>query len=58
VAGRRIRVLLAEERGAGRHDVTWDGRDDAGRAVRAGSYRYRLELADGKSLSRGIVRVQ
>jgi photosystem II stability/assembly factor-like uncharacterized protein len=58
VAGRRIRVLLAEERGAGRHDVTWDGRDDAGRSVRAGSYRYRLELADGKSLTRGVVRVQ
>jgi hypothetical protein len=58
VAGRRIRILLAEERGVGRHDVTWDGRDDAGRAVRAGNYRYRLELADGKSLTRGIVRVQ
>jgi hypothetical protein len=58
VAGRRIRVLLEGERGAGRHDVAWDGRDDAGRAVRAGSYRYRLELADGKSLTRGTVVVK
>ena len=58
LAGRRVRSLLEGERGAGRHDVAWDGRDDAGRAVRAGSYRYRLELADGSSLVRGMVRVR
>jgi photosystem II stability/assembly factor-like uncharacterized protein len=57
VAGRRVRQLVRGERPAGRHDVPWDGRDDAGRSVRAGSYRYRLELADGSSLVRGMVRV-
>ena len=58
VAGRRVRELVQGERAAGRHDVPWDGRDDAGRSVRAGSYRYRLDLADGSSLMRGMVRVR
>jgi len=58
VSGRRVRELLVGDRGAGRHDVPWDGRDDAGRAVRAGSYRYRLELAGGTTLTRGLVRVR
>jgi photosystem II stability/assembly factor-like uncharacterized protein len=58
LAGRRVRTLADGEHGAGRHDVAWDGRDDAGRAVRAGSYRYRLELPDGTALVRGMVRVR
>jgi hypothetical protein len=32
-------------RAAGTHAVTWDGRDDAGRAVASGAYAYRLEAA-------------
>jgi hypothetical protein len=58
LAGRRVRTLAVGEHAAGRHDVAWDGRDDAGRAVRAGSYRVRLELPDGTSLVRGMVRVR
>ncbi len=43
--GRRVRALLSGDAfGAGPHDVTWDGRDDAGRAVRAGAYFVRLEV--------------
>ncbi|NOT33076.1 MAG: hypothetical protein HOP12_02785 [Candidatus Eisenbacteria bacterium] len=41
-AGRRVRVLGAGMRAAGEHLLRWDGRDDAGRAVRDGLYFYRL----------------
>lgn len=58
LAGRRIRTLADGERAAGPHEVRWDGRDEAGRAVHAGSYRYRLELPDGTVLTRGMVRVR
>ena len=42
VDGRRVRTLLDEERGAGRHVVLWDGRDDAGRVAAPGVYLARL----------------
>ena len=46
-SGRLIRVLVAgEQRGAGRHEVTWNGKDASGRAVAAGVYFCRL-AADG-----------
>ena len=41
--GERVRTLVDGERPAGPHAVTWDGRDDHGRAVNAGVYFYRLE---------------
>ena len=34
-------------RGAGRHTVTWDGRDETGRGVSAGVYFARLIADDG-----------
>jgi len=40
--GRRVRTLISGERSAGRQEVTWDGRDDAGRAAPAGVYFYSL----------------
>lgn len=40
--GRRTRMLLERRLAAGRHSVSWDGRDDAGRAVPAGVYLCRL----------------
>ncbi|MDZ7362597.1 MAG: T9SS type A sorting domain-containing protein [candidate division KSB1 bacterium] len=40
--GQLIRTLLNESRPAGRHPVSWDGRDDAGRDVASGVYLYRL----------------
>lgn len=54
-AGRRVRTLADGERAAGRQAVAWDGRDDAGRALPAGQYRYRLQLPDGTSAARGMV---
>ena len=42
-AGRLVSQLLDEHRPAGTHDVTWTGRDNAGRTVAAGVYFIRLE---------------
>lgn len=45
-AGRLVRVLRdGQEGAAGRNEVTWDGRDDAGRAQPSGVYLARLEAA-------------
>jgi hypothetical protein len=40
--GRRVRVLLDDAQPPGRHTLTWDGLDAAGRSVPAGLYVYRL----------------
>lgn len=41
--GRKVRALLAGTLAAGAHAARWDGRDDAGRAVAAGTYIARLQ---------------
>lgn len=41
-AGRLVRRLAAERRGAGEHAVSWDGRDGTGRPVSDGLYLLRL----------------
>jgi hypothetical protein len=41
-AGRLIRVLVDDQRGAGRYEAIWDGLDRAGRPVASGVYFYRL----------------
>jgi endonuclease I len=43
VVGRHVRTLVSESRAAGRHRVTWDGRDATGRPVASGVYFSRLE---------------
>ncbi len=48
VRGRRIRELDREYRSAGRYQVSWNGRDQAGRGVPAGAYFCRL-IAAGAS---------
>ncbi len=42
LSGRRVRVLASGELPAGEHRVTWDGRDDTGRALSSGLYLLRL----------------
>jgi hypothetical protein len=45
--GEVVRTLVREQRfPAGRLDVPWDGRDDAGQIVPDGDYRPRVRLAD------------
>lgn len=40
--GTHVRTLVAEDLPVGLHQVSWDGRDDAGRGVASGVYCYRL----------------
>ncbi|MFZ1683635.1 MAG: FlgD immunoglobulin-like domain containing protein, partial [Candidatus Zixiibacteriota bacterium] len=40
--GQRVRTLVSDFKSAGRHSVTWNGTDGAGRAVSSGVYFYRL----------------
>ena len=41
--GRTVRVFADGPYDAGRHDITWNGRDDSGAAMASGLYLYRLE---------------
>lgn len=50
LAGSLVRTLLDEPREAGRHDVVWDGRNDAGRPVASGVYMARLATGEVKVL--------
>jgi predicted outer membrane repeat protein len=54
VAGRRVRDLVSATRPAGTYHDAWSGRDDDGRAVRAGVYFARL-VAGGSAVSRSFV---
>ncbi len=45
--GRRVRTLVEGRLEAGRHDLVWDGTDDAGRAVSSGVYFVRAVHRDG-----------
>ncbi len=40
--GQKVRTLLSGEMSWGRHQVLWDGTNDAGQQVASGSYVYRL----------------
>ena len=44
ILGRRVRQVWQGPLGAGTHRFVWDGRDEAGRAVAAGVYVYRVEV--------------
>jgi sugar lactone lactonase YvrE len=43
VEGKLVRTLVDGERRAGTRAVSWDGRDDSGRAVSSGVYFYRID---------------
>jgi hypothetical protein len=42
-AGRLVKRLVNDHRGAGPHSVKWNGRDEAGDTVASGVYFYRLQ---------------
>lgn len=42
IAGQRVTTLVGGPAAAGRHEVRWDGRDERGAAVSAGTYYYRI----------------
>jgi hypothetical protein len=57
VAGRRVRRLIDGERGAGRHEAVWDGRDESGRQVANGIYVLRLDTG-GRTLTTRAVKIR
>jgi flagellar hook assembly protein FlgD len=52
-AGREVRRIADGAYAAGHHDLRWDGRDAAGRAVPNGLYFFRLQ-SDAGALTRGL----
>ncbi len=50
--GRRVRSLSQGVFAAGTRSLTWDGRDDAGRAVAAGAYFLRLDSGGERQAAR------
>ena len=56
-AGKRVRTLDMGTYTAGQHELTWDGRDDAGRGLASGTYLLRLETRDAVE-SRKLTLVQ
>ena len=57
LTGRRVATLVDGVLAAGRHDITWNGRDDGARAVASGTYIYRLRAA-GRTLTRKMTVVR
>jgi hypothetical protein len=56
VGGRVVRVLFPDRAlAAGRHELSWDGRDDAGRIVPAGVYFLRVATPGGDQVRRVAV---
>lgn len=56
-AGRRVRTLVDQRVGAGRHFTTWDGRDEEGSRVARGIYFYELDVGDAVT-TRKLVRLR
>jgi flagellar hook assembly protein FlgD len=57
VTGRRVRRLVTGPQPAGFHVVVWDGTDQSGRRVAAGTYFYRLRAGDFEQSHR-LVRLR
>jgi flagellar hook assembly protein FlgD len=54
LGGREVAVVDEGARGAGIHEIAWDGRDRSGRRAGAGIYFFRLE-AGRREESRKLV---
>jgi hypothetical protein len=55
--GQQVRTLVNGHTTAGLHSVTWNGRDDNGKAVAGGVYLYRL-IAGEKVIAKRMVMVR
>ncbi|RMH89433.1 MAG: T9SS C-terminal target domain-containing protein, partial [Calditrichaeota bacterium] len=54
ITGRKVRTLVNEQMPAGRHEVVWDGTNDAGRPVASGVYFYRFTASPLEGGLRGV----
>ncbi len=54
VQGAVVRTLIEDHRAAGDHSVQWDGRDEAGNPVVAGTYFYAIQAGDVRETRRMI----
>lgn len=53
--GTRVRTLVDGMRKAGRHQVTWDGRDESGREMAAGAYFARIAADDFSQIRKMVL---
>ncbi len=53
--GRQVRVLVDERKPAGRHAVSWDGRDDDGHPLASGVYFHRFEAAGETRVGKMVI---
>ena len=57
MAGHAVRTLINSSYHAGRHRLTWDARDDAGRKVASGIYIYKL-VTPKTTISKKMILMQ
>ena len=55
LGGRLVRELASENLAAGRHERTWDGRDQLGRSVPSGAYYFRLQTSSGAFMQKATL---
>jgi hypothetical protein len=55
IMGQKVKTLIDGTMDAGRHQVSWDGKDDRGLKVASGLYIYRMRTAGGKNFSGKMV---
>jgi len=55
--GQLVARLVDHDMAAGRHEVQWDGRDDAGTRVASGIYYLRLESGQLRA-TRKVVKLE
>jgi hypothetical protein len=55
VRGQLVRILLNDTLPAGAHELTWDGRDDSGRALPSGPYFYQLKALQDRVTRRMLM---
>jgi hypothetical protein len=53
--GRLVRILVGENKGAGYHTISWDGRDDKGKKVASGIYFCKLETSRYSAIKKMIL---
>ncbi len=55
VTGQRVRLLVSTEMKAGMHEVSWDGRNDAGHSLPSGIYFYRMRTSSFNEVKKLIM---